>query len=327
MNMRHVFITHSNITSIVIYDTIKQLLERGDSVIVITKRNQAWNKIGDERVINCSNVIINSYKSIRFPYFYYTLCQWKRRIKKEGDFILYLPTSFDEFCFSLQKSSRCKQYYYIEEGSLSYTDPCYHFNPGKRNSVYRLLLSALGFCQNSFWIDNRFAGTMALSKRAFAWNKNKIKIVNNSRDYFDKMCRSQPCFDNLFVFGYLSDTIETYHSVLKYVFSKKGLISGSIAVKFHPRSDIIEADKKNIVVKYIQDLWPEVQFLNNNFVAEKAIQNGVTITCIQNISSLVLYNALESNTSHIVRIENGEFSIFTVRNIDDYIQYDKRITV
>lgn len=323
--MKHIFFTHSNITSIVINETIESLLNNGENVIVITRRGTDWPIISNETVIDFSKMIISSLCSSAVIKHIITLSTCVDSIINKEDFLLYLPTSYDEVYYFFQKSKFCKGYYYIEEGVLAYKS--LNFVREDKNLFKRGIKHLLGYYPDHYFFDDRFIGTISISEKAFQWNQRK-RIVNNSETYFKRACNNQRSYSKIVVFGYLSGDVSFYKSAVETIIQNNGGDITNIAIKFHPRSNFVEPQKKNEIIQYILSFSPNAVILENEYVLEKAIFDKIVIICIQVTSSVLFYNLLMGNKCYLYRKAiDGSVDELAFDSISDYLTFNPSISI
>lgn len=322
--MQHIFITHSNITSIVINETIESLLNNGEKVIVITRRGMSWPVISNETVINisdrtCSLLSLTAIKHI------ITLPACINTIINKEEFILYLPTSYDEVYYFFQKSKFCKGYYYIEEGILAYTG--LKFIREDKNLIKRGLKHLFGLYPDLYFFDSRFYGTISISEKAFKWNKSK-KIINQPYSYFKRVCNNQKSYSHIIVFSYLSGDVSFYKSIIDVIIQNNEGIQSNIAFKFHPRSRFVEPNKMKEITNYILSSLPQAVFLESEYVLEKEILSEVVIICVQEESSVLFYSLLNNNKCYLYNIStDGHINEIVFDSVSDYVSYNPSISL
>ena len=209
--MRHIFFLHSNICTIVAFETIKELIEREEDVVVILNRGTKFpffegklevfdiQYITDEYRKLSSN-LIGKFLNYRFHYLPKFDVKAKEIIRNR-DFILYTP-SYNQFTLrAFLNSPHLIGYYYLEEGSISYVSDSIL----KRKYYYKLfikgrLLSALLGVKEyyDFKITPKFKGAICISSYTFPWLE-KNKIINNIDQYMLTLDNSSLLFDSIIV--------------------------------------------------------------------------------------------------------------------------------
>ena len=323
--MKYIFFTHSNITSIVINETIESLLKKSEKVIVITRRGMHWPVINNETVIDLSAKTLSSLMSFKAVKHIITLSKCVNDIINKEDFILYLPTSYDEVYYSFQKSKYCKEYYYIEEGVLAYKSLDYIRED--KNISKRLIKRLLGFCPDHYCFDQRFKGTLSITEKAFKWNQN-VKIVNNYDTYFKRACNHQKSYSQIVVFSCLNGGLSFYKSTIDIIIQNNGGSLSNIAFKFHPRSSFVEPQMKNEITNYILSFSREAVFLESGYVLEKEVLGKVIITCVQVASSVLFYSLIKGNRCYLYKeTQDGNIKEIVFSSVNDYISFNPSISI
>jgi hypothetical protein len=323
--MKYIFITHSNITSIVINETVESLLNNSEKVIIITRRGVSWPIINNETIIDFSNKTISSLLSLKAIKHIFTLSKCVDSIINKEDFILYLPTSYDEVYYSFQKSKFCKGYYYIEEGVLAYKG--LKFIREDKNLIKRGIKHLLGLYPDFYYFDKRLKGTLSISDKSFKWNQG-AKIVNNPYSYFKRVCDDQRSYSHIIVFSYLDEHVSFYKSIIDAIFQNNGGSLTNIAFKFHPRSSYVEPQMKNEITNYILSLFPQAAFLESDYVLEKEILSKVIIICVQVASSVLFYSLLNGNRCYLYKqSKGGHVKEIVFESISDYVSHNPSISL
>lgn len=302
--MLHIFYTHSHITSIVIYDTIRKLLEQGERVVVITRRSQQWKSEKNVSVVDLSNYTITSLLSISYLK---TIKEIKKILTEainHTPYYLYIPDSYEIVCSILQKSSYCERYYYIEEGSISYAKSfSRHLRITRR--IKNVVKNLCGFSTSDFILSQKFGGTISISEKAFPWNK-KERIINSPKSYLENCISGQELFENYIIFGYLNVGISQLHYLVDAIcrFIKENHLV-SIAAKFHPYSYKVNPSAIKDLTEYMQKKDIDFTILQNDYVVEKALLlKKSNILSVQDATSLMIY-ALQNGGSAFL-FKNGE---------------------
>lgn len=317
--MLHVFFTHSNITSIVIYDTVNKLLSEGESVVIVTNRGQKWHSISNERIVDFSNLFIKSLLNTHyFSFLKKVRCKIRQTINKTP-FYFYLPTSFDIICQQFQNYKYCKKYFYIEEGTLSYGHGGNYTNHNLYGWLKLYSKKLFGLKTKDFLLGKRFEGTIAISENAFRWNK-KERIINTATGYIEANLRDQQDFKNFLIFGYLqNDIIDIEHiidDIAKYLLKHN---INAIAIKFHPRSYFTQPDKIEAITKYVLSKEMNVKVLDSNYIVEKSLfTKGSNVFCVQDPSSLIIYALQGGGIAFLSRIDKGIINNFLYKSFSQY---------
>lgn len=125
--MKHVFITHSNITKIIIEGIIRDLNLKQKEVLIISFRNNFIE--GFENVdlhdlrIKKKHLFEKSLsikKIFQIPSFYKTLWEIDELLGIKKEFILYTPQVYYLFYQIIASHKKCKRINFIEEGTASY---------------------------------------------------------------------------------------------------------------------------------------------------------------------------------------------------------------
>lgn len=323
--MNHIFSIHSNICVIVVYERVKQLLENNENVIIVSDRNTKFPffedriKFYDIQYITdtyrgkCSNSI---QKFVNYAFEY--LPHYKKSAKQiinEEDFTLYL-SSCNYFTVSPYLwNKHCKEYYFIEEGTMSYMDL------GELRRRYKkqlrkgqALLNLIGFRTSfDFYTDKRFRGCICVSQSAFPWCETN-KFVADLSYYIkaDTNENNEEEYNAIVVTDYLDKDISIILQGFSLIFDdilKRG--NTRIAIKMHPTAFSYQKEKIKEIEKYVKQTYSciNVAFLPSSCVIEKMlVRNKVIVYSIFDVSSLLLY-ALALNSRAIVLTCNGKIEM------------------
>jgi len=331
--MEHVFFIHSNICSIVVYNTVKSILVKGEKVRIMLDRSAKWcyNTEGISFIdttpimLEYNGIIRTGKHSIR------NMLKLRKIIKKLEqysanvigcqDFILYItqyrPPLSSIFC----ENKYCKGFYYFEEGTMSYRTLEYVKKITGYSMFRDLISNCLGLRYHSFFhINEKFRGTISIDNHAFPWNQenrilNKCETVN-TKDFNYNIKR------NIIIMGPMyrnTDNVEEVKTCLGYLNEKIGGLE-KMAIKFHPLFSKEEKEKIEKICVYAQSMGIEV--LSNEFVVEfNLIQSKANIYSLFSKSSLALYAFLLGGRAYDVKQEMNGYSINEVKKLEDIIIY------
>lgn len=341
--MKHIFSIHSNICAIAIYDTVRHLVEEKKQVIIVSDRNTKFpfftssikfydiQYITDKYKKNTSNLFC---KLVNYAISY--LPQYKisaRDIINDEEFILYLSSSNYFTMTPYLRSKKCKGYYYIEEGSMSYMPlnllkKIYYRQLASRQFLLNIIGSRTRF---DYAIDDRYLGCICLSEKAFPWCNDK-KIVNTFNGYFFNIQQEEINADYLIITDYLNEDTSKYinafekiiDSIMNRVEIKK------IAIKFHPTAMSYESQKARIIVDTIKTSYSNITFviLDPSFSIEKLMsQHKVNVYCVFGMSSLLLYSCVMGSTPYYLEHDSNGLVVKKLSNFDEIIRYNNEIAL
>lgn len=334
--MLHIFYTHSNITNIVIAERVKQLLENGEEVLVLTGRNQKWF-YNDKRVQQMDITFHHNYFEGSLKT-YYTLQRIK--LRKMGKKLLdkcipnktyyaYIPQMHIPIAHILIKNVYCKGYYYIEEGTLAYVklDYIHSFKRFKKikDKVAAIITHYFIEDTRSLKICDKFKGTIALSDDAFLWNKKYEKIKSRFETYFENANIKQKTYKTIAVLGFLDQQIDTIKKMLEYLCMESRVVeSGELAIKFHPQAYTSHIDNLEDVTFFLKSINNiKIEILSPDFVVEKNIaETDLCIYSVYEASSLIIYNIIKGNTYSYyltMKDDEDEFCLIRYDNVNDYL--------
>lgn len=346
--MKHIFYIHSNICSIVVYDSIVQLLNSGDDVIVVTSRNAKWKYLLDKVKVYDLSDIHDEYlknKSKHNDNAFYRLWNYEtkqrsvlygfcKKIINKEEFIFYVPHYALIYAKPFLTSKYMKAYYYLEEGVLSYSPLQYL----KDKYYYPTKYSLHGFLYYLFGINygfmlkkgDRFKGTIAISKKAFLWNDQE-RIVNSFESYVNSTSNNVNAYDAILVSSSINNKIELNKAVIKesaiYICNKKP--GARIGIKFHPSAYSYEKEQCDVISQYIENELTQynISILPIDFVIEKEIfSNKAEVYSLLALSSLSLYSVQFADRAYYFKCEGVDNKI-TLVEIQSYEEYFKIINV
>lgn len=335
--MKHIFSIHSNICVIVVYGRIKELIEKGEKVVVVSDRNTEFPYFKDLIEFHDIQSVTDKYrgncktafsKFVNYAFTY--LPHYKTSAKKiihEEDFILYL-SSCNYFTTSPYLWSKyCKGYYFIEEGTMSYMDIDILRKRYKKQLRHgQALLNIIGFKSKfDYYTDNRFLGCICVSEKAFPWCKER-KFVDDLSEYKKQIGDNVKPLDYVIVTDYLRDDVEDIKAGFKMIldFVKERNIKATIGVKMHPTAVSYEKNKINVIRKFLLSDYPDshFEFLPTGYAVEDLlIKSRSSLFSIFGISSLLLYSIVYGSRSYALfckpKIEMKE--IHSVNEILDIV--------
>ena len=323
--MQHIFCVHSLITNITVYDTVVSLANQGEKVIVVTNRCDTFPLISGVKIVDFSKYTFKTLKSFSSLFLLYKLIKDTKKVINNTEFVLYIPTSFDIVYQIFQKNKFCKSYYYIEEGSISYEkleslDKMLNADMIKNKGKHWLGINTVHFIHDSV----RFNGTLSISDRAFYWN-NKTKLVNNPNHYFDIYLSTQNNYNNYIVFGYMQQDTQELKKIVDVIFKKGKFQSNKeVAVKFHPRANILCLEKVLEMKEYINNKYEGTIVLDSDFCIEKSLfQNNSCLYCVNDKSSLIIYSIINGGAAYLCKIVENDVVINTY---DSLVTYSHELT-
>lgn len=333
--MKHIFYLHSNICVIAAFDTIKELVEDGENVVVVSNRRTAFpffrgrisffdiQEITDKYRLNTNNVVkkLINYKYKYLPHF----TESANTIIGNEDFILYTP-SYNLFIIRpYLKSPYLKGYYFIEEGTMTYNTEDflrkrYYFNRYHRG---RILSDLFGVGETlDYKTTKKFKGCIALSNFAFPWCKEN-KTINGTSNYMSLIDTPPVSADCFIVTGYLQeetkDVMEGISKIMTHIYENGN--PNSIAFKFHPTAFSYEKEKVEAIQQYIAKEYPKLNviYMPAKYSVESTLFTSNTIMySIFGISSLSLYSLLFGSKSYYVPNASNAI-VKEIPTVDDFL--------
>lgn len=323
--MKYIFVTHSNICSLVIYNSVLKLIKEKQKVIIIKNRGVKW--LFEENGIiffDLSNLHRRWYiyrpKSIidliKRYYYIYLLNKDIKRIINKDDFILYIPNYSVNYQAKLAEDKKCKGYYLIEEGLQSYNydylKQCY------KNRSFLLRHKNLFGLTDRFCMETteKFLGTIAISKDAFDWN-SKQKIVEKE---FPKLLTNYSTYKNIVVTGFLGEDMELVRQKLKFLlksFEERG--EREMVVKFHPHVYYNSPQKIVCLENFLrQQKGMSISILPADYIVEfSIIKDKSSIYSLDEFSSLNIYSLMFGGKSYICTQDK----LYEFHNIEECLTY------
>lgn len=334
--MKHIFSIHSNICVIVIYDTVKKLIERGEDVIILSDRNAEFpffqnsinfidiQYITDNYRGDCSTPI---KKLINYTFRY--LPKYKESAKKvidDEDFILYISSCNYFTIAPYLCSNHCKGYYFIEEGTMAYMDV------NKLKKRYERQVRKGQFLLNFVGAGTRFdyeitplyKGCICISEYAFPWCNDR-KIINNLQNYKAVIPQSSNSYTHVIVTDYLDEDIDVILRAFRIVMDLiiKDESSIRICIKMHPTAFSYQQKKIELIKEFVNKKYEEyhIDFVPVSFTIENLLMSGKTqVYSIFGVSSLLLYAVNFGSRSFVLNYNDEKITcdeLFTVQDILD----------
>lgn len=336
----HIFSIHSNICVVVVYDTIRKLLDEGNKVIVVSDRNTSFPFFSDKIIFHDIQYITDQYrkqtsnlfkrlKNYAFDY----LPQYKKSalsIINEEDFILYLSSKNYFTMVPYLKNKHCKGYYYIEEGSMSYMD----IDVLKRRYYKQLyhgqiLLNFIGSSTSfDYEIDERFLGCIATSMDAFPWCKEN-KIITTMDGYFSNIPVSNVDIDTLIITDYLNDdksiVVDAFKKIIDEALSTHKV--SKIGIKFHPTAYSYQGEKiKEVLLEIRRRYSIEFVQLSASFSVEAYMfHRHIKIYSVFNVSSLLLYALLLGSRPFMLTHKDNDIKVEEILTVRELISILNKI--
>lgn len=337
--MLHIFFIHSGITIIAAYDYIKQKLEQGNDVVVITSRGVRWTFFTDSlQVINLDEMLkgkgenLNLRKST-FKKIWTQIKDWKQYLKnlrkiinnqivKGRDYLIYLPIYLDDFV----RHPNCKGYFFLEEGVFAYYDRNYVSKIARNTFQTRLKKIVFPlFGERYYPIDyegKSFMGSVAISGMAFPWHE-KEHIVRSVESYINEVGDKVQPYDNIIVTEVLTQDNATIEKclaeIISFICSKH---SRAIGIKMHPKMYTKYIDKALEVERLIKrlDLENKITILPCDYIVENNIfKYHTTIFSLFELSSLSLYAIYFNASTYFVQNKNDAFIINKIETVNDFL--------
>ena len=332
--MNHIYFLHSNICTIVAFKTIKELIEKGDNVVIILNRGTKFpffegkvrifdiQYITDEYRKSSSNVI-GKYLNYRFHYLP-LFDETAKEIIGEEEFILYAP-SYNLFILRyFFNSSYLKGYYYLEEGTLSYTSKKLLLRRYYKKIFLkgRLVSGLLGLREYfDSKVTKKFKGCICLSDQAFQWLSYN-KTISTIDDYLYALDEPPLIVDALIVTGYLNEDILELYKGLDSIFAQIRLKNQkSVAVKFHPTAASYQREKCKQIKTYLTSKYTntEILFVNTSYSLEGSLyQRKTDLYSIFGMSSLCLYSLIFGSRSYVINRETPK-EINEVSSVENFM--------
>lgn len=307
--MKHIFYLHSNICVIAAYDSIVQLVEKGEPVVVVSERKTRFPLYDDiiltydiEEIIdryrkNTSN-FLSTFINYRFN-LYPRYKEFAKKVIDEEDFLLYIPSYCMYTIMPFLDSRHCRGYYFIEEGTMSFLsgDALRKRYLSRRYRGGRFLLDLTGMKEMpDYNVTDKFMGCIALSEKSFPWCAEK-RIVTGMAGYYSNMKQEVADIDYLIITDYLRDDKDIIKEGFKMVID--GILeketNAKIGIKFHPTACMYEEKKIEIIMAEMYSAYPQVSFvqLPSTYSVEALMYHRkIHLYSVFNISSLLLYGLM-----------------------------------
>lgn len=322
--MLHVFVVLSNICSIVIYDTVKHLQEKKESVVILTDRNTIWPfKNMDVEIIDLSEM----YKSYRIYKSKSLLHVLKKKIYRflirkrindivDGrDYYAYLPNMALDYVPAIMFNSKMKGYYIFEEGSLAYRSYESVQTMFAKKNLRSLVKKMLGLSLPSpLKVTPDFLGTIAISKYAFEWSPNKIlNSVSFERIQEDVSFKR---YEHVVVTSYI-DSVEKIQREIQYtwdIVQNNG--GGTCGIKFHPHSYFYDMTKIKVLEEWLQQESLDMEVLPPDYIVELAVMTtSCTLYAIGSLSSLLLYSVMYNKPTYYISHEGDALDFLQLSDL------------
>ena len=333
--MQHIFFLHSNICTIVAYETIKELIENREKVTIILNRGmkfpffKGFVRLIDFQYItdeyrNSSRNILHKFLNYRFHY----LPQFDKKAKEiidNKDFVLYTP-SYNQFTLrAFFKSSYLKGYYYLEEGTMAYIsdDILKRIYYSKLFFRGRLFSGLFGVKEHyDYKITSKFKGAICLSSYAFPWLK-KNKRLTTIDEYLLSLDEIPLKVDAIVVTGYLFEDVNKIYKGLDLIFNH--ILSNGfkkrVAVKFHPTAYSYDKHKCEQIRHYIENKYFgfEIIFVTPSYSIEGSLYRYKTeLYSIFGMSSLCLYSLILGSSAFVTNL-GTTITLEEVHSVNDFL--------
>lgn len=320
--MTHIFLVHSHICSLAVHSTVKKLLECGYKVIILENRAYEWpfmeKKIILKDITKYSFYNLYGIREIRSLYDICCMKKYQHKAEKlikdiidDENFIYYTPGYTMGLSSFFINNSKCKGYFYIEEGVLAYRSAEFlkqHYYDWRKNVIAKFLNLRYGFILSC---THKFKGTIAISEKAFPWNK-KHKVVNGLNREEIKSYFKDEMYSDIVVFSHLNETISELEVTFSFLIKHfEQLNCQRFAIKFHPHSYIYDLEKINYILKLVSKCQGvDIIILPKEYIVEYAIVcYKACIYSINVISSLALYALIFGSQSFYIKLEEGKCHI------------------
>ena len=344
--MKHVFIQHSNITIISSFNTVKEALDRGDEVIIIMSRKIPYEFFeGRVKVYDFFELFkedrdkAKGYDGFTIGRFIDYIGNFKRYIEhmketvdtivENEDFLLYTANNNQPVSEVFLDHKKCVGYYYIEEGTMSYTPwpQLYKITCSKRRKGRRFLYSLFGIkMYYHLEITKKFLGTIGISKEAFDWEewKDEKHIITDLTSYKEVIKTKILPYDIIIVTSMSGSDAQTIIKGIDVIFEHiaKKYPEKKVAIKMHPHDFSFEREKVCEVYNYIEKQYKSYSAtgLDVNYSLEAAIfLNHPVIYSVYIPSSVSVYSIIFSGNTYLL-VQKGEDSF-----VKEYTSYHKMI--
>ncbi len=324
--MKHIFFINSNITGICAYNTIIDLLNRDEDVIVLLVRNTKWQfDTYKARVLDISRLLrfcYNKLPQIRSCNDIITALSLKKGLKKyvselvEGkEFIMYIPQYHSLIASSFCNHKLCKGYYYLEEGIGAYGSISWNKKAMGYSSLYRLFSFMTGVPYYfAYHTNNKMKGVICLNENAFPWYKgNRILnscVYNGNKDHY-RIERSIIILPPLT--GDVSRIMQLVSELISYLLMKK---ERPIAIKFHPRTGNEERNNLKMFMSSLSGM--EIEVFPDDYIVEfnlMEIESALYSVAVK--SSLLVYALIFGRDAFYVDHSNNGLKVEQIKSIND----------
>lgn len=345
--MKHIFYLHSNIQIICCFQTIKDLIENDENVIIILNRGCSWHFFNESVIVydfakifqgeDRARVALNSFSAIK-DYIRYRkyLCHLKRVVNSiiaNECYYFYLPSMAISMTLAFARNKYCNGYYYVDEGSIAYlsNDSLKSFVP--RRGIKNYVKSMLSIEEHYHYeTTSKFKGTISISQDAFAWNLSKLKIVNPVNDFISEVKNDIPMFNDVILTEHLKQNYDEIINCIDYTVKRilQDNPKSKIGIKIHPHAITYNREKTINVQKYICEHYAGVVYL---IPAEVSIEVmslvfHPNLYSLFQVSSILLYALLfKSSESNLIVYDEGTVTLKNITTRDEFDELLRRFTL
>lgn len=321
------------------YQTVKKALTQNEKVIIVTNRRCKWPFFLDKIKLydfadiflgeDIPRVALHNFRGIkdyiRYRLFLSHLDKVVESIVLEEDFLFYMPSMSLDMTRIFAYNKYCKGYYYVDEGLISYeTEDVVNkmFSPKLKNATKRLFRIE-EHCH--FEINSTFIGTISISREAFPWNIDKVKIVNSIDDYVLEVESNIPVYDDVIVTSYFQEDVDVIikgiGSIIDYILDYNR--DSKIGIKIHPHSITYNREKTLSVLNIINRQYGSKVSIISDEVSIEAMSlvYHPNLFSLFSLSSLLLYGVLfKSSNGYFVMNDNNNISIISMVTFEDFFK-------
>lgn len=344
--MNHIFYIHSNILAICCYQTVKEALAHNNKVIIITNRNCQWSFFLDKVTVydfaeifkgeDKERVALHSIKAIkdymRYRRYLYHRDTVIKRIVDGNDYIFYLPTMALNMTAAFVYNKHCKGYYYVDEGSLAYL-PIESANQQFDSKLRKKLKQLLKIEDHSHYeITSSFIGTISITKEAFSWNMDWVRIVNPKDECILELKTSLSSYDDVIVTTWLVEDIDLIKKSIDYTIEQilRRNRNSRIGIKIHPKAITYNMEKCMYVLQYIREMYCDRVTIISKEVSIEAMSlvYHPRLYSLFSLSSLILYGLLfQSSEGFLIRNVKDTITIVQINTVEEYNKLISKINL
>lgn len=336
--MNRIIYIHSNILTICCYQTVKECLERGEKVIIITNRGCTFPFFeGRVMVYDFAKIFQGEDKDrlalhnlkalkdyLRYRKYLAHLHRVVKNIISNEDFIFYMPSMAMVMTKVFAYHKNCKGYYYVDEGYLAYSSPeiLKRYIPDKKLYFLKTLLGIE--VHYHLEITPKFKGTVSITKEAFSWN-NKERIVNPIDNYTNEVKGGIPFFNDVIITDYLSQEYDVLTKCIDFATDQilQDSPNSKVGIKIHPHAITYNKEKTIAFKRHIEERYAgSVTLIPTDVSIEvMSLVHHPNLYSLLEVSSIILYALLfKSSKTALIDFKDDVVTIRDITSIEESMQ-------